>query len=240
MISKLLLKTKCFTCRLLNMLKGEDKIVRRSREAFNFLPTRLQRGNAVIIRFQCNHQYVLPTRLQRAEMQWLLNFSVTIRYCSTHEVTESRNAVIIRFQCNHQVRSTHATRLQRANAVIIRFQCNHQYVLPTRLQRAEMQWLLNFSVTIRYCSTHEVTESRNAVIIRFQCNHQVRSTHATRLQRANAVIIRFQCNHRICSTHEVTESQNAVIIRFQCNHQVCSTHKVTASTCIDNNYQILV
>ena len=44
MISKLSLKTKCFTCRSLNMLKGEDKISRR--EAFNFFPTRLQRENA--------------------------------------------------------------------------------------------------------------------------------------------------------------------------------------------------
>ena len=58
MISKLSLKTKCFTFfrefatqRLLNMLKGEDKISRRVQALNTFLPTRLQRENAVIIRF---------------------------------------------------------------------------------------------------------------------------------------------------------------------------------------------
>ena len=52
--------------------EGEDKI--SGREAFNILPTRLQKENAMIIRIWHNHQVY-----------------------STHEVTESRNAVIIRF-----------------------------------------------------------------------------------------------------------------------------------------------
>ena len=61
---------------------------------------RLQRAETQwLLAFSVTISYVLPTMLQRAEMQWLLDFSVTIRYD-----------------------------------------------LPTRLQRAEMQWLLDFSV----------------------------------------------------------------------------------------------
>ena len=71
------------------MLKGQGKISRR--EAFNFLPTRLQRENVVILDFSVTIRYVLPTRLQRV------------------------NAVIVRFWCNHQVCSAHEV------AVIIRF-----------------------------------------------------------------------------------------------------------------------
>ena len=104
------------------------------------LPTRLQKADMQcrIIRFQCNISYVLPTRLQKAEMQcWIIRFQCNHQVCSTHEVTESRNAVIVRFQCNHQVCSTHEVTESR-NAVIIRFYCKHQ-VIPMRLQSANAE-----------------------------------------------------------------------------------------------------
>ena len=44
------------------------------------LPTKLQKAEMqLLLDFSVTIRYVLPTRLQRAEMQLLLNFSVTIR-----------------------------------------------------------------------------------------------------------------------------------------------------------------
>ena len=78
-----------------------------------------------LLDFSVTMRYILPMRLHWAEMQWLLDFSVTIRYVLP-------------------------TRLQKAGMQwLIDFSVTIRYVLPTKLQRAEMQWLLDFSVTIR-------------------------------------------------------------------------------------------
>ena len=79
-----------------------------------------------LLDFSVTIRYVLLTRLKKAEMQWLLDFSVTIRYVLP-------------------------TRLPKAKMQwLLDFSVPIRYVLATRLQRAEMQWLLDFSVTIRY------------------------------------------------------------------------------------------
>ena len=98
------------------MLKGQGKISRR--ETSIFIPTRLQRENAMII-INVTIRYTLPTRLRTANA--VIIFNVTIRYVLPTRLQRENSMIII----NVTFRYVLPTRLQRANAVII-IKCNRQ------------------------------------------------------------------------------------------------------------------
>ena len=97
--------------------------------------------SAGLLDFSVTIRYVLPTRLQKAEMQWLIDFSVTIRYVLP-------------------------TRLRRAEMQwLLDFSVTIRYVLPTRLQRAEMQWLLDFSVNSTGAPNENIVQNHLNIVV---------------------------------------------------------------------------
>ena len=80
----------------------------------------------------------------------IIRFWCNHQVFASHEVTESRNAVIIKFY-SVTIRYVLPSRLQKAEKqLLLDVTVIMRYVLPTRLQKAQGQLLLDFRVTIRY------------------------------------------------------------------------------------------